>query len=168
MIEDIVKNLEKGKYLLSNITDDKYSNKSIPPYYSSIGAHTRHVLDMFQCIFIGVDKQYVDFTKRERNLEVETYTLSGIEYFDKIINCLKKLQESELKLTLEVADDLGSGKVVVTSTLGAMLSQAHCHAIHHYASVGYLMHILEIYLPIDGFGINATTPKEKPCLHKDK
>ncbi|NIJ45499.1 hypothetical protein FHR24_001967 [Wenyingzhuangia heitensis] len=160
MTEDIVKNLEKGKYLLEHIHQEKYTDKTIAPYYSSIGSHIRHVLDMFNCVFIGCESSIVNFTKRERNCNVENYISYGLDYFDSIINKLNKLTAADLDKELKIVDDLGSGLCSVKSTLGAVLAQSHIHAIHHYASIGYMLHNLEVCLPTDSFGINPTTPQK--------
>lgn len=165
MIEDVIKNLEKGKYLLENICDDTYTNKSIAPYHSSIGAHSRHILDMFHCVFLGFESQVIDFTKRERNTNVETYTAYGITYFNTIIGKLKNIEHSDLEIVVSVVDDLGSGCCTVKTTLGAILAQSHSHAIHHFATIGYLLHHLNVCLPCDSFGFNPTTPK-KVCADK--
>lgn len=47
MIEAIEKNLEKGKHLITKISNQQYSDSSVAPYYSSIGCHMRHILDVF-------------------------------------------------------------------------------------------------------------------------
>lgn len=166
MIAEIVENLEKGKYLLTNISDAKYADKSIPPYHSSIGAHVRHILDVFQCVFDGLENKSIDLTKRERNTQVESFTASGLNYFDSIINQLNKLSKEEFDATVCVIDDLGGGKITVNNTLAGILVQAQSHAIHHYASIGYMLHFLEVNLPIDCFGVNPTTPKM--AVLKDK
>ena len=59
-----------------------------------------------------------------------------------------------------LTDDLGAGKVKAQYTVAAALIQAHSHAIHHYASIGYIIHQLGIELPDDMFGFNPTTPKK--------
>ncbi|MDO3694753.1 DinB family protein [Wenyingzhuangia sp. chi5] len=161
MINEIVKNLQKGKSLLVDISQEQYCDKSIPPYYSSIGGHVRHILDMFQCIFTGYPNGVVDLTKRERNINVETFPSYGLEYLENIIQHLLNLKVSELDLSIEVVDDLGNGNCTVKSTLGAVLAQAQSHTIHHYATIGYMMHHLDICLHDDCFGLNPTTPKIK-------
>ncbi|MGB5384422.1 MAG: hypothetical protein WBN19_11245, partial [Lutimonas sp.] len=69
------------------------------------------------------------------------------------------LSDEELQMTVGVHDDLGLGKLEATYTLAAILIQAHSHAIHHFASIGYIIHQLGISLPDDDFGYNPTTPR---------
>ena len=67
MIKAIVQNLERGIQLLDSISDQQYSDKTVPPYHSSIGSNMRHVLDAFTSIFNGIDTRDIDFSDRKRN-----------------------------------------------------------------------------------------------------
>jgi len=42
-----------------------------------------------------------------------------------------------------------------------VLIQAHSHAIHHFASIGYIICKLGIELPDTDFGYNPSTPRCK-------
>ncbi|MBU3010090.1 DinB family protein [Polaribacter vadi] len=160
MIAAIEENLQRGIKLLSTISDDEYSNNTIPPYFSSIGCHMRHILDVFTCVFNGFSDRIIDLTLRERNESIELYTTSGIAYFNSILKKIKNISEKDLITEVTVIDDLGKGKVSSRSTLGAVLMQTQSHAIHHFASVGYIINQLEIELPDSDFGYNPSTPKK--------
>lgn len=159
MIAAIEKNLQRGIKLLETISDEQYSNNSIPPYFSSIGCNMRHVLDAFRCIFEGVETGQIDFTNRIRNSICEQKTEDGIQYFNEIILKLKSLDTSSLDRVIPVLDNLGSGIIKVNYTLESALAYAHSHAIHHFASIGFLVYQLEIELEDADFGYNPTTPK---------
>lgn len=159
MIEAIEKNLLRGIKLLNEITDQQYSDCSVAPYYSSIGNNMRHILDVFSCIFKGIDSGSIDFSNRDRNELAQVEIEHGIAYFNDIINRLKRVEEYDLNRIVNVIDDLGTGKVSTKYTLGSALAQAHSHAIHHYASIGFIINSLGIELPDEEFGYNPTTPK---------
>ena len=159
MIAAIQKNLERGIHLLNNISDDEYANTTIAPYYSSIGGHTRHILDVFDCVFDGLESNEINLIKRKRNSAVENKTTEGIKYFQTIISKLEKVENKDLNQIVQVSDDLGSGIISANYTLSGILIQAHSHAIHHFASVGYIISQLGIQLPDEDFGFNPTTPK---------
>ena len=108
--------------------------------------------------FIGLDSQKVDFSQRERNPIAEKTTSGGIVYFKDIISKLKTLSEEDFKKIIAVTDQLGDEKVTVDYFLEAVLMQAHSHAIHHFASIGYIVSKLDIELLDDGFGYNPTSP----------
>ena len=160
MIEAIVKNLYRGIQLLECISDEEYSNTTIAPYYSSIGGHMRHILDVFDCIFDGLDSGNINLINRKRNTLSENYTNYGISYFDSTIKKLKLLENTDFNRIIEVTDDLGLGVVSANYTISGILIQAHSHVIHHFASVGYVISQLGIELPDDDFGFNPTTPRK--------
>jgi len=161
MIEAIERNLLRGVKLLNYISDSEYSNASIAPYYSSIGGHMRHILDVFDCLFEGLASSDINLINRKRNEASEKYTEEGIVYFEKTIESLNKLKAEDFNRIVKVTDDLGLGVVTANYTLAAILIQAHSHAIHHFASVGYVITQLGINLPDDDFGFNPTTPRNK-------
>jgi len=139
-ITAIEKNLIRGIELLNCISDEEYGNMSVPPYYSSIGGHMRHILDVFDCVFEGIESKQINLIKT-------------------VISRLLVLSDVDMNQIVEVTDDLGLGVVSANYTLAGILIQAHSHAIHHFASVGYIIAQLGIDLPDDDFGFNPTTPK---------
>jgi len=159
MINAIIHNLNRGVKLLNSINDDQYSDITIAPYYSSIGGHMRHVLDVFDCIFDGLENGEVDLAARKRNELAEQKTAFGLDYYTQIIDKLNSLENVDLDQIVSVQDDLGLGVVTQNYTLGSALIQAHSHAIHHFASLGYLINQLGIELPDNDFGYNPTTPR---------
>ena len=161
MITAIEKNLQRGIQLLQYISDEDYSNTSIAPYYSSIGSHMRHILDVFDCIFEGLPINEINLINRKRNLQTENFTEYGLLYFNEILLKLDTLKIQDFNKIIKVTDDLGLGIITANYTLAAILIQAHSHAIHHFASVGYVISQLGIELPDDDFGFNPTTPKLK-------
>ncbi|MCF6351303.1 MAG: DinB family protein [Flavobacteriaceae bacterium] len=158
MIQAIIKNLYRGVSLLNSINDNQYSDISVAPYFSSIGSHMRHILDVFDCIFDGLEFGKVDLTARKRNELAETKITFGIAYFEKTIDALNTLQSVNFDQIIEVTDDLGLGKITVNYTLASAFIQAHSHTIHHFASIGYVINKLGIELPDTDFGFNPTTP----------
>ena len=159
MIEAIEHNLNRGVKLLNSITDSQYSDTSMEPYHSSIGGHMRHILDVFDCIFCGLESKQVDLAARKRNGLAEQKTAFGLAYFEKILQQLDAIKDVDLNQMVEVSDDLGLGTVTTNYTLASALIQAHSHAIHHFASIGYIICKLGIELPDADFGYNPTTPR---------
>lgn len=161
MIPAIIQNLNRGINLLNSINDDEYANNSTAPYYSSIGVHMRHILDVFNCVLKGVEEGVVDLSARERNELAEVRVAVGLAYFEEIQMKLSKIDPASLEHIVQVKDDLGLGMVTANYTLAAALIQAHSHAIHHFASIGYIISQLGIDLPDGDFGYNPTTPRGK-------
>ena len=161
MIDAIIQNLQRGVNLLNAIDDEVYSDRSVAPYYSSIGGHMRHILDIFDCAFEGIDSRKIDLSKRKRNSFAEEKVVFGLQYFYTIIERLEALKGEDLNFMVEVKDDLGMGVIKAPYTMASLLIQAHSHAIHHFASLGYVISQLGVELPDKDFGYNPTTPKNK-------
>ena len=158
MIDAIIKNLEKGLKLLENIDNFQYNDVTVRPYNSSIGMHMRHICDIYKCIFDGLGSGKIDFTQRDRSQIIENEISFGIACFDEIISLFKKI-DYDFNQTVEVTDNLGLGLVTQKYTLGSVFIQAHGHAVHHYATLGYVIYNLGIELPDNDFGYNPTTPR---------
>lgn len=161
MIQAIIYNLQRGVKLINAIDDSQYGDNSIAPYYSSIGIHMRHILDVFDCIFDGLETKKVDLSARKRNELAENKVIFGLQYFEEVIEKLESLKYADLDVKVEVKDDLGLGVITANYTLASALIQAHSHAIHHFASIGYIISQLGIHLPDADFGYNPTTPRNK-------
>lgn len=164
MIAAIEKNLRKGISLLENISESEYADSSVPPYFSSIGCHIRHILDVFNGVLNGYPDGLIDLTLRERNELIEQKLSLGIQYFQDIISRLHQLSDNDLNSEIHLIDNMGLGNEKVRTTLGAVLMRAQSHAIHHYASLGYVIHQLGIQLPDNEFGFNPTTPKKEKSI----
>jgi len=158
VISPILHNLDRGYVLLDNLSNDQFVNANIGPYNSTIGQHFRHILDIFSCIFKGLDDRKVDLTARDRNELAETNIGVARNYLDDIVQKLNDIKDLDKDIPVEVVDDLGLGLVQVNYTLGSALCQAHSHAIHHFASLGYMLHQLGVEIPDRRFGYNPTTP----------
>ena len=64
IISSNVLSLRKLLELLSNLSQSDYTDCSVLPYKSSIGNHTRHILDFYSCILEYDTK--IDLTIRNR------------------------------------------------------------------------------------------------------
>ena len=158
IVDTAIRNLKRAELLIRRLDQDSYSNSETGPYYSSIGGHLRHVLDVFACISRGVDSRTVDLTDRHRGTSAETDPEAGLDYLNSVIRDLSGLEQLDPSTSVTMVDDLGFGNTEIPSTLGAALCQAHSHAIHHFACIGYLLHLQGIELPDKRFGYNPTTP----------
>ena len=165
VLQSSIKTLQKSSDLLDFLTDKQLSNHSVSPYYSCIGSHIRHIVDFYNCIFVGLDKAMIDLTGRARDERMHSDCSYAVNHVSQVISKLKALQDKPLNLPLVVYDDLGLGKVAIDYTLGGLLAQANSHAIHHYAIISYILDRLGITIKDESFGYNPTTPKPQVNLN---
>ena len=165
IIQSSIHTLSKSKSLLSVLSNQDLCNISIPPYYSCIGSHVRHILDFYDCILEGYSQGYIDLTNRARDTRIHEDCDYAFKNVERVISMLKQLSEINPNTRINVADDLGLGKITIEYTLGAVLAQANSHAIHHYAIINYILESLKISINDDTFGYNPTTPKAEVNLN---
>ncbi len=159
IIQSSIHTLNKSKLLLTRLSNEELRNISVPPYYSCIGSHIRHVLDFYDCILSGIKSAHVDLTNRERDIRLHEDCQYAHTNVIRVIDQLDLLNTEDLKRSLIVLDDLGIGKVEIEYSLGAALAQANSHAIHHYAIINYILDRLDISVEDETFGYNPTTPR---------
>lgn len=159
IIDAAVMNLRRAEDLVRTLDPEVYAHAELPPYYSSIGAHLRHILDIFTQVAQGTTSGKVDLTDRCRGTPEESDPQLGLAYLARVVEMLEALRDVPREQPLTVIDDLGQGPVSTPYLLGAALCQAHSHAIHHFACIGHLLSLQGLALPEDGFGLNPTTPQ---------
>ncbi|SHJ03577.1 DinB family protein [Aquimarina spongiae] len=161
IIASINHNLGRAIALLDVIDSKTYQDTSIGPYYSSIGSHIRHTLDFFDCIISGLDTNDIDLTARKRDEVISTDKDAAKDHIYKIQETLTSYTDVNTDYLIHVTDNMGQGKITVNYTLESILAHANSHAIHHYATIGYMLEQLGVSIKIPGFGYNPTTPVNK-------
>jgi hypothetical protein len=158
IIQSSIHTLTKSKILLELISNKDLGDHSVPPYYSCIGSHIRHVIDFYDCIFDGILLGKINLINRNRDERIHGDSDYALLNVNRIIKQLENIQGIDLDTAYLVNDDLGLGEVTVKYTLGAILAQANSHAIHHYAIINYILDRLGIIIKDVTFGYNPTTP----------
>jgi len=161
IVSSINANLNNAISLINTLDISVYTNESVGPYFSSIGSHIRHVLDFFDCVVDGLDSNFIDLTARKRDESISTNKTAAVEHIYKLQETLMSYIDVNTDYLIHVADDMGQGKVTVDYTLESILLHANSHAVHHFATIGYILSKLGSDAKIPGFGYNATTPIDK-------
>ncbi|HEY4616598.1 MAG TPA: DinB family protein [Flavobacterium sp.] len=116
--------------LLDQIPSSEYSNQCAALSNSTIGEHTRHIIEMFQCLENSYDSGFVNYDRRERNVLVQTdtdYAVSQIEIIQKSLN--KENKKIELQQTID-----GQEIYVESNYIRELLYNLE-HCIHHQALI---------------------------------
>lgn len=158
IINSSISTLSKSKLILLELSDEQLTKSDIPPYSACIGSHIRHILDFYDCIYNGLDKNEVDLTNRRRDIRIEQSCVVALSAVEFTMEKLRSLSSEDPSRPVQVWDDLGGGKVRIEYTLGALLAQANSHTIHHYAIISYLLQYLGVEMKDPSFGYNPTTP----------
>lgn len=119
---------------------------------SSIGEHTRHIVELFQQLIKGYSEGEVDYDNRERNIRIQTEQKFAMNMIQLIIDAID-LEEKKLKIVTTYNDRFA----FIESNYHRELLYNIEHCIHHQAliKVGLLTQNLNVVS--DDFGVAKST-----------
>lgn len=103
----------------------------------TVGAHVRHCLEFYQCLFAGIESGEVDYDARQRNPEIESCPVAAHQAMQHILTSeWPRLGRLPHGLPLRVRESLDDWQA---SSLGRELGFAFSHTLHHLALIGVLL-----------------------------
>ncbi len=154
--------LEQLKSCLSQLKSQEYSTSLTIFSGSSIGQHTRHIIEFYQCLLKQANNGIINYDLRERDLRIET----DLKEVLKIISSLQK-QLPLLTLNNEIflQGMLGGEINTVQSSISRELLYVIEHSVHHMAilKIGIFNAFPQVKLSAN-FGVAESTIKyHKQC-----
>ena len=159
--------LEDVKLYLQQLDDERYKQRLDVFSGSSVGMHTRHIIEFYQCLIDHGASRIINYDKRMRNRAIEEDTRYTIGVIHDLLEKLAHIDEND-KLILEVSYELENGGYnLVDTNFKRELVYNLEHTIHHLALVKIGMKEIapEILLPAH-FGVAPSTIKFKKQLVK--
>jgi hypothetical protein len=144
------------------LSDHQYTQQCKTLSHSTIGQHTRHIIEMFQCLINGFEEGVVNYEKRERDVNIETSRDVATSLLQGIYNMLQRENKS---LILHAGYCDNTNEVVDLDTnFYREIAYNLEHAIHHMALIKVgVIEVSNISLP-EGFGVASSTLKyRKAC-----
>lgn len=128
--------IQQIREILSRMTDAQYV-MALPLYNgSTIGQHMRHIYDFYNSVISASELGELDYAKRDRNPDIESYTHSASTHFKQMIDAIQLLSED---LSIDVVTEFDTQESTlrkrVKSSVGRELMYAYDHAVHHMAIV---------------------------------
>ena len=152
MFDSSIQTIEQFKNVLSQLSSDCYKRPCNALSNSSIGQHTRHIIELYQCLINGYESAVVSYDKRERNKRIEEEIDFAVLQLSDIQEKLEK-PDKEIYMTYE----LGDNEVGLKSNYFREVMYNLEHAIHHHALIKVgIKDMTTIELP-DSFGVAPST-----------
>jgi len=155
MIENIVKEFNKGVDLIETLDDSIYLKTEDGA--GSVGSHFRHNLDFASNFLRGLESGKIDYNTRERDLRVETNREYARERMLFLIKRLRDVSRDSFSETVLVASEIEDG-VWHKSSVARELEFLHSHTVHHYALLAEKLKALGVKLDCE-FGVAPSTLK---------
>ena len=152
MFDSSIQTIEQFKNVLSQLSSDCYKRPCNALSNASIGQHTRHIIELYQCLINGYESAVVSYDKRERNKRIEEEIDFAVLQLSDIQEKLEK-PDKEIYMTYE----LGDNEVGLKSNYFREVMYNLEHAIHHHALIKVgIKDMTTIELP-DSFGVAPST-----------
>lgn len=152
IIQSVNHCLNQIKDFLIQINENDYSMPCFELSNSSIGEHTRHIIEMFQCL----DRQYasgiINYDMRDRNKQIETSTSFAISQIELLLESIKKPNKDLL------LQESGANEIITVNTnyfREIVYNLEHC--IHHQALIKIGLVLNFDYKIDENFGVAFST-----------
>lgn len=159
LIPSLNKALNELVSLLNQLSNDDFTSPCKGLSNSTIGEHTRHIIEMFQCLEKQYESGVVNYDKRNRDYRIQTNTDFALQCIVDIKNQLMK--ENKL-LVLQQIVDCEELNIETNYFRELLYNLEHC--IHHQALIKVAVLQLE-HLEVDeNFGVaRSTIEYRKQC-----
>jgi hypothetical protein len=147
------------KNTLEHLSDEEYCMPSKHLNNSTIGQHTRHVIEMFICLNEGYDTGVVNYESRKRDPIIETNKSVATNLLNEIIYSLDK---ADKPLFLEGSyNEHSSALMRFETNYHREVVYNLEHTIHHMALIRVGLKELNIQHLSESFGVAPSTAKHK-------
>ena len=147
--------------VLKGLTDEQYCTSLSVLSSMSVGKHTRHILEFYQCLLDGSRFGIVDYGKRQRNSLLENNLNYAKEGTEEIMNRIQLLKDKEIMLNVSCDEVVSAIKTSVFRELAYNIE----HTVHHLAiiKIGVNTHFPQVSLP-ENLGVANSTIKYQQQL----
>lgn len=152
LIPSINNSLNELIDLLKQLSQNEYSNSCAELSNATIGEHTRHIIEMFQCLENQYDLGIVNYDKRERNIRIQTDTAFAIENIVLIQQNLDKKNKN-----IELLQIIDGEEIRIESNYFRELLYNLEHCIHHQALIKVAILQCETVIIDANFGVARST-----------
>jgi uncharacterized damage-inducible protein DinB len=149
--------LQQLSELLQSLPTGVYHEPLGTLHQHSVGQHTRHIVEFYECLFQGLSGGQVNYDARERNLRLETDKAYTIRLIEDITTRLAAFSGTDTPLTLLQAFGTDEAPALPTSWWRELAYMIE-HTIHHLAiiKIGLNQTYPDVVLPLH-FGVAHST-----------
>ena len=159
LIPSIQNTLNELSDLLSQLSTEDYIAPCFGLSNATIGEHTRHIIEMFQCVENQYENGVINYDDRKRDYQIQTDTIFAKETINVILNQLDKPNKN---LQLQQIVD-GEALLIDTNYNRELLYNLE-HCIHHQALIKVAVLQNETIVIDENFGVaRSTIEYRKQC-----
>lgn len=149
--------------VLNMLSDEAYCKNLKTLSGSTIGQHTRHIIEMYECLLKEYETGIVCYDDRNRDLYIETNKEIAKEKIAKILSSFRNSnKEIELKISFGNHEE---DQISITSNYFRELLYNLEHAVHHKALIKAGLIEIQVNDIPENFGVASSTirHREQQC-----
>ena len=144
---------------LDSITAEEYALPSSHLSNATIGQHTRHIIELYQCLLNGYETGLVCYDHRKRDVAIETNKILAQQLMVEIAQQAERPnKEMHLKA---VYGDATAEELNVNTNYYRELAYNLEHTIHHMALIKVGLRELNKAAVSDTFGVASSTTRHR-------
>lgn len=152
--------LEELKDLLDQLSNEDFTLPILYLGNSSIGQHSRHIIEMFQCLLNSYESGLLNYDDRLRNNLIQTDTDFAVKSIQDIIKSIER-ENKNIVLNQIFYENYVS---IETNYFRELLYNLE-HCIHHQALIKVAIFQFENIQVTENFGIAPSTIEyKKQCV----
>jgi hypothetical protein len=144
---------------LNSITDDEYVQPSQNLSDATIGQHTRHIIELYQCLLNGYNESVVCYDHRKRDAAIETNKELAKQL---LVDIAAQSEQPNKDMQLRaVYGDASADELLVHTNYYRELAYNLEHTIHHMALIKVGLKELNKAAMNDSFGVASSTVRHR-------
>lgn len=155
----IVPVLQQLNNTLMQLSNEEYKTPSRLLNNVTIGAHTRHVIELFQCVLNGYETGTINYDNRLRNVYLEQQKILASSTIDTILLSLKK--QNKVLFLETVYDENKNTPLLINTNYYREIIYNLEHTIHHMALIRIAINELTSLSLPPSFGVASSTLQYK-------
>ncbi|MFT4629297.1 MAG: putative damage-inducible protein DinB [Arenicella sp.] len=163
LIDANIQALREGDELLLTLDSEQYGSGLKPAFQATIGAHYRHLIEHYRCLFSQITKGVFCYDKRERDEQLESDREYALRSIADTIAQLEALELEVFDQQYHIIDHLLA--VPLATTLERELLFLQSHTAHHYAIIAAMARGLGKQ-PMREFGVAIATMKHTDMMRE--
>lgn len=152
LIPAIQKTLHELSDLVSNLSNKEYCLPCHDLSNASIGEHTRHIIEMFQCLENQYEYGIINYDTRKRDNLIQTNTAFAKESIAAILNQIEKPNKN-----LQLQQIVDKEELLIESNYHRELLYNFEHCIHHQALIKVALLQFATIAIDENFGVARST-----------
>ena len=132
--------------------NDTYAAPCTALSNATIGQHSRHIIELYQCLLEGYADGSVNYDERKRNSLFENDKTAAVNTIKEI---RQKLEQPDKVLTIVCRDDNGAAYIQSNYNREILYNLEHC--IHHQALIKVALLSIKDFQVAEGFGVAPST-----------